>query len=336
MKKILIFLSISLCCLLTGCLSTTSSYETYVDMTPRMISTNANMKTTEIIEEVRSAVVGIEAKSSYGTSIGSGVAIAEDGYILTNAHVVSGAKSLKVYFADKTFSSAEIMLIKSGLDIAIIKTDINLPYLDTAPLSDVHVGENVIAIGTPISLTFKHTVTKGIVSALGRTLEVQDIGGYTTYMQNLIQHDASINAGNSGGPLINESGKLIGINTLKATDAEGIGFAIPIETANVITSKIQQTGSFEPANLGVFAYDAEIANFHDQTIEKSGVYVEDILQNSSAFKFGLMTGDVIIAVNDKEIKTNLDLQKALFSLNKNDKYNVSVIRNGKIIKINIG
>ncbi|MBP3389628.1 MAG: trypsin-like peptidase domain-containing protein [Clostridia bacterium] len=317
MKKLVLFLcvlsSISFC----GCTTQQTTIEK-VDMTPRLISTSQELSSTEIAETVKGAIVGISAKLKNGQSIGSGVAIADGGYVLTNFHVISGAKSLTLYLADKSTVSAEYIWGDQGVDLALLKAKKNLPYLDTSPLENVFIGDDVLAVGTPLSLEFQHTFTKGIVSALNRTIEIPSLGGYTTYMQNLIQHDASINSGNSGGPLINTQGKVIGINSLKASDAEGIGFAIPIETATSLISRLLPDSQFEKVYLGVFGHDASLAKFNGLSEEAEGVFVVDIDTSSPLAKTALKAGDVITHINGKAIKTTLDLRKAIYELNKGE------------------
>lgn len=317
MKKLALFL-LPLC-LLSGCMQKTE-IDTTVDMTPRLISTSQTLSTEQIAETVKSAIVGISAKVSGGSSIGSGVAIADGGYIITNFHVISGARNITVYFADKSNAKAEFVWGDSGLDLALIRSSQNLPHLATAPLSSVAVGEDVLAVGTPLSLNFQHTFTKGIVSALNRTIEIESLGGYTTYMQNLIQHDASINSGNSGGPLIDQEGKVIGINSLKASDAEGIGFAIPIETALAVTEKVVPTGKYQQVHLGLFAMDAESIGM------ESGAVVVDIEKQSIASKTSLKVGDVISQINKQTIKNMLDFRKAVIGLESGDTVEMVVIQ----------
>lgn len=331
MKAVFLFIIFSFVNLgLCGCNFMTTADST-VDMTPGLIKVSENLPTTEVVNAVKSAVVGITATLSDGYSVGSGVAIAPDGYILTNHHVVEGANSLKVYLANNTDAKANTLWSDSALDLAIIKTNINIPYLDTSPSSNLKVGEDVIAIGTPLTLQFKHTVTKGIISALNRSLEISNLGGTTTLMQNLIQHDASINPGNSGGPLINSSGKVVGINTLKASDAEGIAFAIPIEVASAITNRIIQNVNNKVPSLGVFAYDVELAKFTNKTQFNSGVYVEDVKQNSIFDNAGIKNGDIIIEINDTPLNSMIDFRKLLYSLNDGDEISLKILRNDETL-----
>lgn len=298
-----------------------------VDMTPRQINVGATNDFAEIVDEVRSSVVGISATSSDYQSVGSGVCVADGGYILTNHHVVNGASSLVVYFADKTQAKATTIWSDSSVDLAIIKSEREIPYIQFGDSDSVRVGEDVIAIGTPLTLQFKHTVTKGIVSAKDRTLEVDSTNG-SSYLQNLIQHDASINPGNSGGALISREGKLIGINTLKATEAEGIGFAIPTKIGKAIVSKVSNNESYSPPYLGVFGFDATIAQYYGKTLYDEGVYVVDIDSNSSSAKAGLKIGDIITKIGDYEVKTMLDLRVALYGFDVGDTISLNIQRNG--------
>lgn len=326
MKKIVVFLFIFAIFPIFGCQPAT--IDESVDMTPRLISSTQVLSSSQIVEEVKSAIVGISCSLSGGTSIGSGVAIAKGGYVLTNQHVVSGAKKISLYLANQSVVSASYVWGDSALDIAVLKADSDLPYLDFAPLSDVSVGDDVLAVGTPISLQFQHSVTKGIVSALNRTLEFQSLGGYTTYMQNLIQHDASINSGNSGGPLINSMGKVIGINSLKATDAEGIGFAIPIENAMSAIKQILPNGSFEQVKLGVLACDCSVANFKNLTQNKNGVYVLDVENNSFVSNSGIKNGDVILEINGKKIDGMISFRDVVYSLKPQQKITIKYVQDG--------
>ncbi|MBO4413045.1 MAG: serine protease [Clostridia bacterium] len=306
-----------------------------IDMQPRLIGANSSVNTEQMVENVAPAVVGISALYNNGESVGSGVSIAPGGYIVTNDHVVSGAKAITVYFADKTSAEAGLVWKDSATDLAILKTEVNMPYLETSGITDVKVGEDVVAIGTPLTLQFKHTTTKGIVSALNRTLETNNDDGSISYMQNLIQHDASINPGNSGGPLINSSGQVIGINSLKITDAEGLGFAIPIDVVVPVMQQILKNGSYETPYLGLFGFDASIAKFYGKTLNSDGVYVLNLDNLASAYKSGLKEGDIITSINENEISTLLDLRKNLYKYNVGETIEMKVLRNGGEEKINV-
>ena len=281
----------------SGCRTSSQIVDESVDMTVREITAQENQNVEEIINEARSAVVGIYVELPNGYAIGSGVAIEEGGYILTNYHVVEDAKAISLYFADKTIGSAEILWGDAGLDLAVVKSSKNIPYLPTISVDNVVVAEEVYALGTPLTLQFKNTVTKGIVSAKDRVLEVDNVSG-TSFLQSLIQHDAAINPGNSGGALINSRGAVIGINTLKATEGEGIGFAIPIDIGRAIVDRISENRNYKEPYLGVFGFDSEIAEIYGQGLATKGVYVVDTDGPASG---KLIKGDIITSVNGEKI-----------------------------------
>lgn len=336
MKKVCAIFSLFLCLLISitcfsGCLFTEANIETKdstINMAPRKITATAEAKMEEIVKEVTPAVVGISAVYSNMESVGSGVAIASGGYIVTNDHVVEGANKITVYFANKTSANAKLIWNDPAMDLAIIKVETNMPYLEVGDSSNLNAGADVIAIGTPLTLQFKHTTTKGIISALNRTIEVENSDGTVSYLQNLIQHDSSINPGNSGGPLINSNGQVIGINTLKVTDAEGLGFAIPIEIVVPVMNKILQNGTYETPYLGLFGFDASIAKFYNRTLSVNGVYVLNIDGAGPASSAGLREGDIITRVDNTEILTMLDLKTAVYNYNVGDTIKITFLRNG--------
>lgn len=216
---------------------------------------------TDIIQNANQAVVGISKVKEAGESIfledgvsklglGTGIIVAENGYILTNEHV-SGRKNSTCYITlntGKTYTGT-VVWSNSDVDMAMIK--INEKKLNYAILGDsdkVDVGQTVYAIGNPIGYEFQRTVTSGIISAKDRTIKLEE-NGQDVYMEDLIQTDATINPGNSGGPLINSNGEVIGINSVKITSAEGIGFAVPINTIKSVIESFNKTGKFEEARL---------------------------------------------------------------------------------------
>ena len=341
MKRAVIFFDKFLVCLiilpiiaLFGCnlVTNTDTYE-YVDMSPRQISITNNVDTVNLVENVKSAVVGIACSVSGGYSIGSGVAIREGGYILTNEHVISGAKNITIYFADKTNAVATLVWKDKSQDLAVIKSSKDMPYLvcsNEAP----RTGEDIIAIGTPLSLDFKHTVTKGIISAINRTVELENSNGTISYMQNLIQHDASINPGNSGGPIINYKGEVVGINTLKASEAEGIGFAIPISIGSSIVKNVSQDVNWKSSYMGIFSLDNDVAYFKGNDIDFSqkGVFVAGIDQNCDS-KNCFKNGDIILEINNVKINSVLDLRLEIYKYSSGDILNIKLIRDGKEMEI---
>lgn len=330
MKKAVFFMCLSFVFMLSGCVfnANVDTYDENIDMTPRQIQIAEQTPLTEVVASVKGAVVGIMAITNNGYSIGSGVAVGDGGYILTNHHVIEGGNKITIYLADQSTTSGEVLYSDKAMDIAVVKSQKNLPYLvcSKTPLS---VGEDVIAIGTPLSLDFKNTVTKGIVSALNRTVGISSLGGYTTYMQNLIQHDASINSGNSGGPLLRTNGEVVGINSLKASDAEGIGFAIPISVGQTVVESLTENKDYSQGYLGVFAVDVEMAKFENKDVlEKTGAYVYSVDENVCS---NIKKGDIILQINDTKIKNSLDFRLCIYKLKPGQKANVIVNRDGEIM-----
>ena len=326
----LIIIALFICFSFTGCSFGIANIETTdktINMQPRLISSTSG-SLEEMIENVTPAVVGISAVYSNVESVGSGVAIAPNGYIVTNDHVVSGANDITVYFANKTSAKAKLIWKDSAMDLAIIKTGTDMPYLEVNS-GDMKVGADVVAIGTPLTLQFKHTTTKGIISALNRTIEVDNSDGSVSYLQNLIQHDSSINPGNSGGPLINANGQVVGINTLKVTDAEGLGFAIPISVVVPVMNKILENGTYETPYLGLFGFDATIAKFYNKTFETDGVYVLNIDKTSPIYKAGVREGDIVVRIDDIKTDTMLDLRTSVYNYEVGDNAKVIFIRNNE-------
>ena len=340
-RKSLKFILLILCfatTVIAGCGLNFNSLKTqqgqYSDMTPRLISLSGEMKTSDVVEQVKSAIVGIKSFVNGGIAVGSGVAIREGGYILTNQHVINATRGITVYFADNTSASATLIWQDASIDLAVIKSSKDMPYLE-CETDNVLVGQDIIAIGTPLSLAFGHTVTKGIVSALNRTLEVNNQDGTIYYMQNLIQHDASINPGNSGGPLINLSGKVVGINTLKATDAEGIGFAIPIETGKGIVARLSADNAYSAPYMGVMGISTEYARSKSLEIQNNGLYLLDVDKQSVAGLKGIMPGDIIYKIDDFIIKDFLDLRTFIYSHSIGDRVVVYLYRAGTPISIEL-
>ena len=290
-------------------------------MRPRLIESTNYSNNIDVVKSVSPAVVGIYSEDYNGASIGTGVAVEKGGYVLTNSHVVTN-NTVTLYLASGETTRANLVYRDSSLDLAIVKSNIDLPYLSIASSGDYLVGEDVLAIGTPLALQFKHTVTKGIISAKNRTIKVEGTSGIT--LQNLIQHDASINPGNSGGPLINLRGQVIGINTLKVEDAEGLGFAIPTDTISPVFQKISSKGEFEPAFIGLMGYDASIFS---NSFNSKGVYVYSVMKNSPLYNLGINKGDIITHFNGKEVENMLEIRKELYSLNIGDEVSIRYIKN---------
>lgn len=294
----------------------------------------------EIIQDNMPSVVGVSVLKPDGDGIldleltekwgiGTGVILSTKGYILTNQHLASRINgSVTITLDDGEEVRGRTIWSEANLDLAIVKID---EKLDLLPIklgdSEIcNIGEEVIAIGNPLGLEFQKSVTKGVISGLNRTLKVEDTTS-TVVMENLIQTDASINTGNSGGPLINQNGEVIGINTVKITSAEGIGFAVPINIIKPILNKLESDGIFEEAYLGIFAYDSEIVPYLDKNIDTNhGIYVATVTQGTPAQKAGLQVGDIILSVDGFEINKMIELRAYLYEKEPGDKIELNVLR----------
>lgn len=276
--------------------------------------------------ELTSGMLGNEYES---TGIGTGVIVDKSGIIVTNQHVVSNnPKKITVTLIDGSSYDAKILYTSDVIDLAFIKIKAK-GRLTVAALGDsdsLNVGQEAIAIGNPLGLTFERTVTRGIVSALNRSMAIDE----STIAEDLIQTDASINSGNSGGPLINSKGEVIGINTYKIQSGEGLGFAIPINIAKPILAHLVEDGKFTPTVIGISGVDKEISRYvtaEDVTIEK-GVLVTSVAKGSGAANAGIQKNDVITKINDKEINTMLAMREQLYWGKPGGTVKVTYERNG--------
>lgn len=268
--------------------------------------------------------------------VGSGVIIDKDGYIVTNNHVAGlNARNISVSLSDGRETSGRVIWTDEALDLSVVKIDVdNLAAASFGDSKQLTVGEEAIAIGNPLGLTFQRTVTSGIISALNRTIEVEQ----SKFMEDLIQTDASINPGNSGGPLVNIKGEIIGINTVKVTSAEGIGFAVPINILKPIINTIKSTGTFKTPVMGIQGFDKNMSIYIDKKIDK-GIYVYKVERNSPAAKAGLIDGDTIVSINGNEINTMMDLRESLYNVGVGAKIKVGIVtplKTTKEIEITLG
>ncbi len=267
------------------------------------------------------------------TGRGSGVVIDKEGFILTNNHMVEGAEKVTVEFADGTRLNAEVVGTDPPTDLALIKIepDGDLPF---APLGDsdaLRIGEWVMAIGNPHN--FKHTVSVGVVSALGRKLPYladRDGGGRDVSLDNFIQTDAAINFGNSGGPLINTRGEIIGINTAISAAAQNIGFAVPVNVARDIMPQLKEKGRVSRGYLGikVTAVTPEMQELFGLP-DRQGAIVQEVVAGLPADQAGLKHGDVIREVNGKPVTDSSDLVSLVSSIPPGETVNLKVLRDGK-------
>lgn len=262
---------------------------------------------------------------------GSGVIISNDGYIVTNNHVVADADELTVTLNDNKEYSARIIGTDKTTDLALIKIDgKNLPAITIANSENIKVGEWVLAVGNPFNLT--NTVTAGIVSAKGRSL-------YQNGVESFIQTDAAINPGNSGGALVNTRGELIGINAMLYSQTgsfSGYGFAIPTSIMNKVVDDLKKYGTVQRAVIGIQGSD--VKNYVDAQKDQGkdidlgtmeGIYVAKVTEESAAEEAGLKEGDVITAIDGKEVNKMADLQEYLAKKRPGDKVSISYLRDKK-------
>ncbi|MEW5705548.1 MAG: trypsin-like peptidase domain-containing protein [Actinomycetota bacterium] len=273
---------------------------------------------TAVVKKLKPSIVSIRVKESDGELLqrdvvsdgGAGIIIRPNGYILTNNHVVSGSKEILVTIGDEEMQG-RLVAADAENDIAVIKVDRHgLPVAEFGSTKNLQVGELAVAIGSPFG--FEYTVTSGIISALGRTVSIPDMKSreIITYT-NLIQTDAPINPGNSGGALSDSKGRVIGVNTFimsKSGSAEGVGFAIPIETAMRVANQLIQKGRASHPYIGIIGQDLE-NNANNRIYQglRRGAMIVDVKRGSPAYNAGLRNADIIVAADGKAIKGMDDL-----------------------------
>lgn len=295
-------------------------------------------------------------KDSNGSSItgwGSGFVYKTDekfGYILTNHHVIDNAKKIIIEYSDETTTEAELVGSDEYADVALLKVPVNT-VKKTAIIGsseNLNVGDTIFAIGTPINLAYSFTVTRGIVSGKDRLVAMSNESSYTSYFDryknaetwymSLIQIDASINSGNSGGPLANANGEIVGITNSKLSSSyssssiENMGFAIPIEYALSIAEKIEKGESLERPTMGVTMTTIDAASNSGIKLSDNityGALITEVVKGSNADRAGLEAGDVIIAMDDKKITDYKYLKYYLYNYSIGDSATIKYIRNNK-------
>lgn len=309
----------------------------------------------DMVEELSPSIVGVSNirnqsggfgngnNGSVESGTGTGIIFKKDGdkaYIVTNNHVVEGANKVDISLFDGSTTEANIVGSDPLTDLAVLEISSN--GIDSiasfGDSSKVRPGDQVIAIGNPLGKDFNRTVTEGIISGINRSIDVSTSQG--SWEMNVLQTDAAINAGNSGGPLINSSGQVIGINSLKIseTGVESIGFAIPSNELQPIVDELLEKGKIDRPFLGVSMLDMERVpqNFQEGTLGlfgdqlNKGAYVDDVQSGSAAANAGIKSGDVIVGINGKEITNTGDLRNILYKETEiGDQVPVDVLREGK-------
>lgn len=306
------------------------------------MSSARNTPAVRVANSVGPAVVGITNKAVARDffnrrvetqGVGSGVIFKSDGYIVTNNHVIEGARELIVSLADGRTLNAELVGADEMTDIAVVKVDAkNLPTAKFGNSDDVVVGEPAIAIGNPMGLEFQGSVTVGVISALNRTLELSD------RRVKLFQTDAAISPGNSGGALVNADGEIIAINSAKlaADGVEGMGFAIPINTVQTIVNELMEKGYVARPYLGVTIFDKPTAaRYGYQLTIDRGVYIFQVALDAPAGIAGLQRGDVILSIDGKDVNSVGDVRNEVASHKVGDKVKLKYERDGIETEIEI-
>lgn len=364
-KSIFVYLMVAV--LLTGCTITTSGFGEKgknSNLQPPKQSQNANISggsdeplqsndpnasaarktpVVAVAQKVGPTVVGITNKGlvrdmfnrqvlmEQGT--GSGVIFDPNGLIVTNHHVIKGAKEIAVSLADGRSVPGRVLGSDPATDLAVVKIEeTNLPTAVFGDSDKNMVGEPVVAIGNPLGLEFKGSVTAGIISALNRSLDV----GERTF--RLIQTDAAINPGNSGGALANADGNIIGINSAKinANGVEGIGFAIPINVAKKVINSILETGKVARPYLGVAMMDKDLAARYGYDVRlERGVLVVRLDSEGPAYKAGLRSEDIITAINGKAINSVKELREILDNTEIGSTIDLQVLRNSRQLNLKV-
>lgn len=300
------------------------------------------MSIPDIVTKVSPSVVGIQSILSNGTATGTGIVMSSDGYIITNAHVVEGGKSVSVLlpksYAKDQNTKEEELTYKATIvgkdtqtDIAVLKIDkTDLAACEFGKSSEIKVGEVSIVIGNPLGFSLANSVTSGIISAKDRVLQIED------RTMTLLQTDASINNGNSGGPLINAYGQVIGITSAKVSNTygEGLGFAIPIDDAMPIIQSLMQDGYVKRPSLGVTGRNvsATYAEYYDLP---RGYMVTSVTKGSGAEKAGVQKNDIIIGINDTTITTLAELNAVKNKCKVGDTVKLTVYRDGKMVDLKV-
>lgn len=313
--------------------------------------TDFESATIQVVEKVGPAVVMItttrliEVSDFFGfiwypqevQGLGSGVIFRKDGYILTNHHVVKEAQEIRVILPDGRTFPARVIGADQYTDLAVLKIEgEDLPVADFGDSEELRVGQLAIAIGNPIGEGLKNTVTTGVISALGRVL---DLGNNVT-LRDVIQTDASINPGNSGGPLLNSKGEVIGINTAIIQDAQGIGFAIPVNRAREIAGVLISEGRVPRAGIGItyMPFDATNrrqveARYRIHLPVDEGFLITHVVAGGPAAKAGIRPGDVVVEINRQKVSMRTDFQG--LDLRAGDRVLLSIHRGTRRMEVEI-
>jgi serine protease Do len=296
--------------------------------------TGETMELSEIYKKVIPSVVSISATGNGSTSTGTGIIMSQDGYIITNYHVVSTASQITVLLTDETEYTAAVVGGDETSDLMVLKIDAeNLTPAEFGDSDQMEVGDAVVAIGDPLGIELRGTMTNGIICGIKRDVSVED------RTMTLMQTNAALNSGNSGGPLVNMMGQVIGINTMKLTSdyasVEGIGFAIPISTAKPIVDELVEKGyvTGRPAfGFTVETLDARILLYYNLP---GWLCVRSVDVNSDAYAQGIREGDIIISVDGTTVSSTEELSRIKNSHTAGDQVTMTIYRNGKSYEVTV-
>ncbi len=328
--------------------ATVINNKVYVDVEALSTSLNYNVKKTNntvnitnntdlipnIVKSIGPSVVGIigntkskDESAIEGLALGTGVIIKSGGEILTNAHVVKDMSRIVVVLSDGTGYEARIKYIDVESDLAVIKIDkIGLTAAKFGKIQDIVVGRSAIAIGTPMSFQNRNSASVGVISGLNRSID-----GF--YQYKLIQTDVALNPGNSGGPLVNTKGEVIGINSISDRNAQGLNYAIPIDTIQYVLNHFYKYGKVRRITLGAEYEEDSVALYGLPS--KNGLKVTNIKDGSCSEKYGIKKGDYIFNVNGISVNTIVDLNEAFKSCIPGDKIKIQIRRNSKNLSMDV-
>ena len=289
-----------------------------------------------VVDKVGPAVASVSVKTSRRfrpEGGGSGVLFTPDGYLLTNAHVVHGAKEVSVALPDGSTHDAHVVGEDPPTDLAVVHIDgAHLPTAELGKSSALRVGQLVVAIGNPLGFSF--TVSAGVVSALGRSLRAQD--GHL--MDAIIQTDVALNPGNSGGPLVDSRARVVGINTAMIMGAQGLSFAVPVDTARWILGELMQHGRVRRGVLGlagqVRPLDRRLARRHSLT-QKTGVEVMEVVPGKAAAAAGVRSGDIVLALDGKMVTSVDEVHKLLDASSIGRRMPIKALRGAALVDLEV-